>query len=44
MLDKRYQNTAMGRDVVDFLAWLGWAAQPERTLDPSANVTSPAPA
>jgi integrase len=33
MLDKRYQNTAMGRDVVDFLAWLDAGGTRPRTLD-----------
>jgi integrase len=33
MLDKRYQHTGMGRDVVDFLAWLELGGAADRTLD-----------
>ena len=31
--DKRYQSTRLGRDVVDFLAWLELGGAASRTLD-----------
>src|SRR5438445_3894513 len=33
LLDKSYEATAIGRDIVDFLAWLETGGAAERTLD-----------